>query len=72
MYYRFLMINGTNGKELTCQCRRCKRYRFNPLGREDSLQWEIAIHSGILTWKIPWAEKPGRLQPVGSQRVGHD
>ena len=33
---------------------------------------EIAIHSRIIAWKIPWTEEPGRLQPMGSQGVGHD
>ena len=42
------------------------------LGREDLLEKEMATHSSILAWKIPWMEKPGRLQPMGSQRVGHD
>ena len=42
------------------------------LGWEDSLQKEIAIHSSTLAWKIPWMEEPGRLQCMGSQRVGHD
>jgi len=42
------------------------------LGREDPLEKEMATHSSILAWKIPWTEKPGRLQPMGSQRVGHD
>ena len=32
----------------------------------------MAVHSGICAWRIPWIEKPGRLQSVGSQRVGHD
>ena len=41
------------------------------LGREDPLQKEIATHSSILAWKIPWIEEPGRLQSLGSQRVGH-
>ena len=40
------------------------------LGR--SLEKEIAAHSSIVAWKIPWTEEPGRLQPMGSQRVGHD
>ena len=39
---------------------------------EDSLEEEMAAHFIILTWKIPWTEEPGRLQPIGSQRVGHD
>ena len=42
------------------------------LGWEDPLEKEMATHSSILAWKIPQMEKPGRLQSVGSQRVGHD
>ena len=42
------------------------------LGREDPLEEEMVTHSSILAWRIPWTEKPGRLQPSGSQRVGHD
>ena len=42
------------------------------LGREDPLEKEMAIHSSILAWKIPWTEEPYRLQSMGSQRVGHD
>ena len=37
------------------------------LGREDSLEKEMATHSGTLAWKIPWTEKPGRLQSMGLQ-----
>ena len=42
------------------------------LGEEDPLEKEIATHSSTLAWKIPWMEKPGRLQPMGSQRAGHN
>ena len=42
------------------------------LGWEDLLEKEMATHSSILAWKIPWTEKPGSLQSMGSQRVGHD
>ena len=42
------------------------------LGWEDLLEKEIATHSYILAWKIPWTVKPGRLQSIWSQRVGHD
>ena len=42
------------------------------LGQEDPLEKEMASHSSTLAWKIPWREKPGRLQSMGSQRVGHD
>ena len=42
------------------------------LGQEDPLEKEMATHSSILAWKIPWTEEPCRLQTVGSQRVGHN
>ena len=42
------------------------------LGLEDPLEEEMATHSIILAWKIPWTEEPGRLQSMGSLRVGHD
>ena len=45
--------------------------RVQSLGWEDPLEKEMAIHS-ITAWKIPWTEKPGRLQSMGSQRVGHN
>ena len=41
-------------------------------GSGRSLAKEMATHSGTLAWRIPWREKPGRLQSMGSQRVGHD
>ena len=41
-------------------------------GREDPLEKEMATHSSILAWKIPWIEEPGGLQSMGLQRVGHD
>ena len=42
------------------------------LGWEDPLKEEMATHSNILAWKIPWTEEPGGLHSMGSQRVGHD
>ena len=42
------------------------------LGQEDPLEKEMATHSSILAWRIPWTEEPGGLQSMGSQRVGHD
>ena len=42
------------------------------LGQDDSLEKEMATHSGILAWRIPWTEEPGRLQSMGSQRIGQD
>ena len=42
------------------------------LGREDLLEKEMATHSSILAWRIPWTEEPGGLQSTGLQRIGHD
>ena len=42
------------------------------LGQEDPLEKEIATHSSILTWRIPWIKEPGGLQSVGLQRVKQD
>ena len=42
------------------------------LGQEDPVEKEMATHSSILAWEIPWAEEPGGLQSVGSQRVGYN
>ena len=46
--------------------------RAGSLGQEDSLEKEMATHSSILAWRILWAEEPGGLQSIGSQRVRHD
>ena len=45
--------------------------RVRCLGWEDPLEKEMAVHSSILAWRIPWTEEPGRLQSMGLQRVGH-
>ena len=46
--------------------------RGRSLDQEDPLGKEMATHSNTLAWRIPWREEPGRLQSMGSQRVGHD
>ena len=48
-----------------------KEIQVQFLGWEDLLEKEMATHSSILAWKIPWMEEPDRLQAMGSQRVGH-
>ena len=48
-----------------------KETQVQSQGREHTLKKEMATHSGILAWKIPWTEKPGGLQSMGLQRVGH-
>ena len=46
--------------------------RVRSLGLEDPLEEEMATHSSIPAWRIPWTEEAGRLQSMGSQRVSHD
>ena len=73
-----IKISGKKGlplwlssKESACKCRRHRR-QFCSLGQEDPLEEEMAIHSSILTWRIPRTEQPGGLQSMGAQRVRHD
>ena len=42
------------------------------MGQEDPLEAEMAVHSSIPAWRIPWTEEPGGLQSIGSHRVGQD
>ena len=49
-----------------------QKTQVRSLGQEDPLEQEMATHSSTLAWKIPWTEEHGRLQSMGSQRVGHD
>ena len=46
--------------------------RIQFLGQEDPLEKDMATQSSSLAWKIPWKEEPGRLQSMGSQRVGNN
>ena len=46
--------------------------RVCSLSREDPLEKELATHSSVPAWEMPWTEEPGGLQSIGSQRVGHD
>ena len=69
---RYGLPRWLSGKESTCQCRRHRRYRFNPWVGKIPLQEEMTTHSNILAWKIPWTEEPGGPQSMGSHRVGHD
>ena len=64
---------GASGKEPACPCGRCKETRVWSLGWEHPLEEEdVATHSSILAWRIPWTEELGGLQSFGSQRVGHN
>ena len=69
------MTTGKTGASLVAQRLKClppmQETQIRSLGQEDPLEKEMAIHSSILAWRIPWTEKPTRLQSMGSQRVGH-
>ena len=62
---------SASAKESACQSRRHETW-IRSLGREEPLEKEMATHSNILAWKLPWTEEPGGLQSMGSQRVGHN
>ena len=49
-----------------------QKTQVRSLGQEGPLEEEMATHSSVLAWRIPWTEEPGRLQPTGSQRVVHN
>ena len=76
MHGRMCVLSNQRTTSLVAQ--RLKRLptmretRVQSLGREDPLEKEMATHSSTLAWKIPSMEEPGRLQSMGSQRVGHD
>ena len=57
-----------SGASLVAQRLKC----LPGMWEQDPLEKEMATHSSTLTWRIPWREEPGRLQSMGSQRVGHD
>ena len=73
----FLLRGGASGKaSLVAQTVKSlpavRETGVRALCREDPLEKEMATHSSILAWKIPWMEEPGGLQSIGSQRVGHN
>ena len=62
-------LSGSDGtKNLIATQETWVRYE----GQEDPLEKQMAIHSSILAWRIPWTEEPGGLQSITSQRVGRD
>ena len=58
--------------EMVKTLRAIQETQVRSLGQEDALEKEMATHSTVLAWRIPWMEEPGGLQSRGSQRVGHD
>ena len=68
MYSPVVSPGGSEGKASVCNAGDLGSIP----GQEDPPEKEMATYSGTLAWKIPWTEKPGRLQSMGLQRVGHD
>ena len=63
---------GFPGAQMVKNLPAMQETRVQSLDREDSLEKGMATHSSILAWRTPWTEEPGRLQSMGSQRLGHD
>ena len=65
---------GDSGKESACQCRKIlqEEMQVQSLSQRDPLEKEMATHSSILPWRIPWTKGPDRLQSMGLQRVRCD
>ena len=62
---------GSAVKESSCNAGDAQVTRVRFLGQEDSLEKEMATHSSMPAWKIPWTEEPGGRQSIASQRIGH-
>ena len=73
--YTYVFLTGSRAS-LVAQMVKCLPAMWETwvrsLGQEDPLEKEMATHSSTLAWRIPWREEPGRLQSMGSQRVGHN
>ena len=69
---RLLMHPGTSLVAQMLKSLQSGRPRFDPWVREEPLEKDMATHSSILAWRIPWTEEPGGLQSMGLQRVRHD
>ena len=67
-----LMVQRVKNLPAMQETQEKQEMQVQSLGQEDPLEKEMATHSSILAWEIPWAEGPGWLQSMGSQRVGHD
>ena len=74
--YCILLIHSSVRPSLVAQTVKClptmRETWVESLGGEDLLEKKMATPSSILAWKIPWTEELGRLQSMGTQRVGHD
>ena len=71
LFKKLLISGGAVVKNLPASAE-TQEMQVPALGQKDPLDKEMATHSSILTWEIPWTEEPGRLQSMGLRRVRHD
>ena len=70
--YNVYLERGFPGSEVIKTLPAMQEMLVLSLGQEDLVEEEMATHSSILTWKIPWTEEPCRLQSMGLQRTEYD
>ena len=68
----FIVLKGGSLAQTVKRLPAMRETWVQSLGQEDPLEKTMATHSSTPAWKIPWTEEPGRLQSMGSQRVGHN
>ena len=71
-FYYYSLLWGFPGGSVVKNLPTMPQMQAGSLGQEDPLEKEMATHSNILAWEIPWTEEPGGLQSMGWQRVGHN
>ena len=71
-FYYYSLLWGFPGGSVVMNLPAMPQMQVGSLGQEDPLEKEMAMHSNILAWEIPWTEEPGGLQSMGWQRIGHN
>ena len=70
--YVYTIIKASLVAQIVKNLSAMQETQIGSLGWEDPMEKEMATHSSVLAWRIPWVEEPGGLRSMGSQRVGHD
>ena len=71
-YYYSLLWGFPGSYSMVKNLPAMSQMQVGSLGQEDPLEKEMAMHSNILAWEMPWTEEPGGLQSMGWQRIGHN
>ena len=71
-FYYYSLLWGFPGSSIVKNLPAMSQMQVGSLGQEDPLEKEMAMHSNILAWEMPWTEEPGALQSMGWQRTGHN